>query len=165
MKRSIYFVVSCLLLTLIACQPAISPMAEEPTTTPEIFIPIDKVIPDYGIVLEGVHLQITGTTLSDQFPAGCTGTQPACTLAKDGFKILSVTFAPQDLPDGNMLAYKNLPSVNVVLEGGTAIPFSQSLYNNANRNLTIGFEVSVSAKTFELKWDDLVEIPLNVNAQ
>ena len=165
MKRSISFIITCSLLALTACQPAISPTIEEPTTTPEIFIPIDKAIPDYGIVLEGVHLKIAGTTLSDQFPEGCTGTQPACAQAKAGSKILSVTFAPYDLPEGNMLAYKNLPTVNVALEGGTTVPFSLSLYNNTNHNLTIGFEVPASAKTFGLKWADLTEIPLNVNAQ
>ncbi|MCL4528078.1 MAG: hypothetical protein M1282_01545 [Chloroflexi bacterium] len=163
MKYSILFTAVILILT--ACQPAILPTNETPTTTPEIFIPVDKAISDYGIVLEGVHLSIADTTLSDQFPAGCTGMQPACVQAGDGSKILSVTFVPRDLPDGNMLAYKNLPAVNVVLEGDTSIPFSQSLYNNANHNLTVGFEVPASAKTFGLKWGDLVEIPLSVNTQ
>ncbi len=163
MKHSIIFITIILVLT--ACQPKTLPNIEAPTTTPEIFIPMDKAIPDYGIVLEGVHLKIANTTLSDQFPAGCTGAQPACTQAKDGGKILSVTFAPRDLPEGNMLAYKNLPSVNVVLEGGTTVPFSLTLYNNANHNLTIGFEVPANAKTFGLKWSALTEIPLNVNIQ
>ena len=159
------FIITCSLLVLTACQPSIFPTKEAPTMTPEIFIPIDKAIPDYGIVLEGIHLKIAGTTLSDQFPAGCTGAQPACTQAKSGNKILAVTFAPRDLPEGNMLAYKNLPAVNAVLEGEVTIPFSLTLYDNASHNLTIGFEVHANAKTFGLKWADLTEIPLNVNAQ
>ncbi len=163
MKLSILFISFILILT--ACQPATQPIVETPTTTPEVFIPIDKAIPDYGIVLEGVHLKIEDTTLSDRFPAGCTGAQPVCTQAKEGSKILSVTFLPRDLPEGNMLAYKNLSAVYVVMEGGQTIPFSLNLYNNTNHNLTIGFKVPATAKTFGLKWADSTEIPLNVIAQ
>ncbi len=165
MKRSTYLAVAGIALALAACQPAVGSTTPEPTTTPEIYIPLDKAIPDFGIVLEGVHLQLAGTTLSGEFPAGCTGGVPACTRAKDGSQILSVKLAARDLPEGNMLAYKNLPAVSVALEGGTSIPFSLTLYDNASQNLTVGFEVPATAKTFGLKWGDLMEIPLNVESQ
>ncbi len=89
------------------------PLAVEVTPTPEIFIPLEKAIPDFGITLEGVHLDVTGASLDPSFPAGCTGEEPACYRAKDGFKILSVRLAPRDLPAGDMLAYKSLPPVSV----------------------------------------------------
>ncbi len=155
----------CVVLALVACQPAALATVEQPTTTPEVFIPLDKAIPDYGIVLEGVHLQVAGTTLSGEFPAGCTSGAPVCTQAAEGSRILSVTFAPRDLPEGNMLAYKSLPAVSAVLEGGATVPFSLTGYNNADHNLTLGFEVPAEARTFGLKWADLVEIPLNVHEQ
>lgn len=149
-------------MLLAACQPL---TASEATPTPEIFIPLDKAIPDYGITLEGVHLSIIDTMLSGEFPAGCTGAAPGCIQAKNGLRILSVTLAPRDLPDGNMLAYKNLPAVRVAMEGGSIVPFSLTQYNNANHNLTIGFEVPAEAKVFGLRWAELVEIPLHVDAQ
>ncbi len=161
MKHSIVLIMVCLALALAACGPAVA----EPTTTPEVFIPLDKAIPDAGIVLEGVHLRIAGSTLSREFPAGCTGAAPGCVQAKDGAQFLAVTFAPRDLPEGNMLAYKNLPAVNAAMEGGTRVPYSLTRYDNANANLTIGFEVPAEAKVFGLRWADLGEIPLNVEAQ
>jgi hypothetical protein len=64
-----------------------------------------------------------------------------------------------------MLAYKNLPAVSAVMEGGATVPFSLTGYNHTNHNLTLGFEVPAEARTFGLKWADLVEIPLNVDGQ
>ncbi len=161
MTRSNVLIMVCIALVLAACGPAVA----QPTTTPEVFIPLDKAIPDAGIVLEGVHLRIAGSTLSSEFPAGCTGAAPGCVQAKDGTRILAVTFAPRDLPEGNMLAYKNLPAVNVAMEGDGRVPFSLTQYNNANANLTVGFEVPSEARVFGLQWADLTEIPLNVEAQ
>ena len=165
MRHLIRFSIACLTLVLAACQAANLPSPEEPTTTPEVFIPLDKAIPEAAIVLEGVHLRIAGTTLGNEFPAGCSGGVPACTQAKPGTRILSVTFAPRDLPQGNMLAYKNLPTVKVAVDGETAVPFSLTRYDNANQNLTIGFEIPADAKTFGLQWGDLADIPLTVAAQ
>lgn len=161
MKGSMLFAIIFSALILAACGPAVA----QPTTTPEVFIPLDKAIPEAAIVLQGVHLQIAGATLSGEFPAGCTGAAPGCMQAKDGSRMLSVTFAPRDLPEGNMLEYKNLPAVSVAMEGGAPVPYSLTLYNNANDNLTIGFEVPAEAKVFGLRWGDLREIPLNVEAQ
>ncbi len=159
------FALAGLVLLSAACQPITVPTQEAPTTTPEVYIPLEKAIPDYGIVLEGVHLQIAGTSLSGEFPKGCTGGTPACTRAKDGDSILSVTFAPRDLPAGDMLAYKNLPAVSVAMEGGATVPYSLTLYDNTSANLTIGFEVPAAARTFGLHWADLPEIPLNGHSQ
>lgn len=154
-----------LILILTACQPATLTTPEPPTVTPEVYIPLDKAIPDYGIVLEGVHLQIARTILSGEFPAGCTGAAPACMQAKDGSRILSVTLAPRDLPEGSMLAYKNLPDVRVATDGGADVPVSLTQYSNTNAHLTIGFEVPASARTFALKWANLDGIPLTIQAE
>jgi len=164
MKRSFLLVLACAALALAACQAANPPGAEPPTTTPEIYIPIDRAIPDYGITLEGVHLQIAGSTLSEAFPPGCTGGAP-CTRANADSRILAVTFTPRDLPEGNMLAYKNMPDVRIALEGGGTVRYSLTLYDNASHSLTLGFQVPAEAKTFGLRWGDLVEIPINFETQ
>jgi hypothetical protein len=139
------------------------PPVNEVTPTPEVFIPLDKAIPDYGITLEGIHLDLAGAALDKSFPAGCAGEPPACTQSKNSFNLLSIRFAPRDLPEGQMLAYKGLPSVSVAMEGGASVPYTLSLYDNASRTLTLGFEVPETAAVFGLKWADLVEIPLDVN--
>jgi hypothetical protein len=132
------------------------------TPTPEVFIPLDEAIPDFGITLEGVHLDVAGAVLDKSFPAGCTGEPPACTPAQEGLHMLSVKFEPRDLPEGDMLAYKSLPSVSVTIEGGPSVSYSLSKYDNASHALTLGFEVPADANVFGLHWADLVEIPLNV---
>ncbi len=161
MNRVLIFAIASLALLLSACQAAIP----QPTPTPEVFIPLDKAIPDFGITLEGVHLSITDTTLSGEFPARCTGVAPACVPAKAGMKILAITLAPRDLPEGNMLSYKQLPNVHVAMEGGAEAPASLTRYSVADGQLTIGFEVPGEAKVFGLHWADLTEIPLRVEAQ
>ena len=138
------------------------PLLAETTPTPEVFIPLDKAIPDYGMTLEGVHLDVTGVVLDKSFPTGCTGEPPACTPAQEGLNMLSVTFEPRDLPEGDMLAYKSLPAVSVVMEGGASVSYSLTKYDNASHTLTLGFEVPSDVAVFGLHWDDLVEIPLNV---
>jgi hypothetical protein len=132
------------------------------TPTPEVFIPLDKAISDFGITLEGVHLDIVGAMLDRSFPAGCTGEPPACTPAQEGLNMLSVTFKPRDLPTGDMLAYKSLPSVSVAMEGGASASYSLTKYDNATHELTLGFEVPDNATVFGLHWADLVELPLIV---
>jgi hypothetical protein len=138
------------------------PPLPEVTPTPEIFIPLDEAIRDYGITLEDVHLDIASVALDKSFPVDCTGSEPACFQAKDGFNILSVTFTPRDLPAGEMLAYKSLPAVSVAMEGGVSVAYSFSTYENASAILALGFEVPESAAVFGLLWDELVEIPLNI---
>ena len=137
-------------------------MPPQATPTPEVFIPLDKAIPDFGITLESVHLDVSAAVLDKSFPAGCAGEPPACTPAQDGLNLLSVTFAPRDLPAGDMLAYKSLPPVSVAMEGGASASYSLYAYDNVTRALTLGFEVPDSASVFGLYWADLVEIPLNV---
>jgi hypothetical protein len=138
------------------------PPLSEITPIPEVFIPLDKAIPDYGITLEGVHLDVAGVVLDKSFPAGCTGDLPACTPAQKGLNMLSVTFEPRDLPEGDMLAYKSLPPVSVAMEGGTSVSYSLTKYDNTSYALTLGFEVPDDATVFGLHWADLVEIPLTV---
>ncbi|HSA99743.1 MAG TPA: hypothetical protein VLE49_03765 [Anaerolineales bacterium] len=138
------------------------PPIQEVTPTPEVFIPLDKAIPDHGITLDGVHLDIVNASLNKSFPAGCIGEAPACTQAQDGYNSLSVTFEPRDLPEGQTLAYKNLPAVNVAMEGGQAVSYSLYKYDNVTHTLTLGFEVPESATVFGLKWADRVEIPLKI---
>jgi len=138
------------------------PPLSEITPTPEVFIPLDKAIPDYGITLEGIHLDVASVVLDTSFPAGCTGEPPACTPAQEGFNMLSVTFEPRDLPEGDMLAYKSLPPVNVAMEGGTGASYSLTRYDNSSHALTLGFEVPGEAAVFRLHWADLAEIPLDV---
>jgi hypothetical protein len=139
------------------------PPLSQATPTPEVFIPLDKAIPDFGITLESVHLDLSSAVLAPSFPAGCSGEPPACRRAKDGFALLSVTFAPRDLPVGDMLAYKNLPAVSIALEDGTSVSYSVWRYDNESHALVIGFEVPAGAKAFGLHWADLAEIPLDVS--
>jgi hypothetical protein len=56
MKHWLPFATVCFALALTACQPMAPAVVEQNTTTPEVFIPLDKAIPDYGLTLEGVHL-------------------------------------------------------------------------------------------------------------
>ena len=137
-------------------------MPPQATPTPEVFIPLDKAIPDFGITLEGVHLDVAGSVLDKSFPAGCVGEPPACTTAQEGLDMLSVTFAPRDLSEGDMLAYKSLPPVSVAMEGGASVSYSLTKYDNTSHSLTLGFEVPAEAAVFGLHWADLVEIPLDV---
>jgi hypothetical protein len=161
MRRCLFLLALALALpALAACQPA----AEPPTPSPEVFIGINQAIPDFGITLQGVHLAIAGATLAGEFPAGCSAGS-SCVMAKPGFHMLTVTFAPRDLPQGDMLAYKQLPAVSVALEGGATIPQSARMYDNTSRQLSLGFEVPENAKTFGLRWADLTEIPLNVEVE
>jgi hypothetical protein len=145
-----------------AAQSGSIPLLTEMTPTPEAFIPLDKAIPDYGIILEGVHLDPRNARLSKSFPLGCTGGAPVCTQARAGYKMLSVTFSPRDLPQGQILAYKNLPLVRVVMEDKTSVAYSIYKYDNAAHTLSLGFEVPESAAVFGLKWADLTEIPLKI---
>ena len=138
------------------------PLVQESTPTPEVFIPLDKAIPDKGIRLEGVQLDIVNTTLASSFPPKCSGSAAACTQAPSGYKMLSVTIAARALPEGQMLPYKNLPTVSVAMEGKAPVRYSLTKYDNETRTLTLGFEVPESARVFGLKWADLAEIPLDV---
>jgi len=138
------------------------PPLSQATPTPEIFIPLDQAIGDYGIILEGVSLDLDGAELDRSFPAGCTGGEPACFQAKEGVAILSVRLKPRNLPAGEMLAYKSLPPVSVAMEGGESVSYAYSTYENTSGLLTLGFEVPSSASVFGLHWDGLVEIPLNL---
>ena len=155
------------LLAVAGCQPgsSLTPTLEAATPTPEIFIARTQAIPGEPIVLDGVELQVTGTVLSQSFPPGCSGKAPACSEAPDGQNILSVRFTPRDLPEGQFLAYKDLPEVQVVMEGGLHAASTLMTYDALAGNLTLGFEVPGDARVFGLKWAELAEIPLEITAQ
>ncbi len=114
------------------------------------------------VTLGGVHLKITSAILDRSFPVGCAGEAPACVQAESGNEILSVAFQPQDLPQGQMLAYKSLPAVSVVPGGGPGVLYSLFRYDNVSHVLTLGFEVPEEATSFGLKWGDLAELPLEI---
>jgi hypothetical protein len=100
--------------------------------------------------------------LDDHFPAGCSGTEPLCSAAPDGFWILAVTLAPVEAPTGDMLDYKNLPAgVQVNDEGGNHWSYNQHRFYAADtQHLTLGFEVSQESRVFGLQWPGAAEIPL-----
>ncbi len=116
--------------------------------------------PSQEVILEGVQLHVAAISLNKSFPADCTGAAPACMQAQPGNNILSVTFQPRDLPEGQMLAYKNLPVITVILRDGEVVKYSLSKYDNTAHTLTLGFEVPEGAADFRLKWADQEEIPL-----
>jgi hypothetical protein len=117
-----------------------------------------------SIVLEGVDLNIIGTGFNPSFPANCTGGAPVCYKAKDGYTFFSITLEPQNLPEGDMLAYKMLPKISLTIDGHeTALPTVQT-YENATDRLTLGFEVPEIANSFALQWADLYAIPLGLDA-
>lgn len=149
------------LLILMACQLPALTSTTLGTATPEVHIPIHEGIPDFGLVLGTIHMDIAGATVSNGFPAGCSGGAP-CTVAQAGSRILSVTFAPRDLPAGDMVPYKELPDVRAALEGGATVRYTMTLFDNASQTLTLGFPVPAEARTFGLRWGDLPEVPLNV---
>ncbi len=120
-------------------------------------------VPDTAITLEGVHLALGEIRLAEAFPAGCQDVPPACTQAQAGYRILSVSLTPVDLPAGQMLAYKQIPAGTAVLsDTGDAAPNSFSRYDNATGTLTLGFEVPAPAKVFVLRWGTLAPIPLTL---
>jgi hypothetical protein len=61
---------------------------------------------------------------------------------------------------GQFLAYKKLPEVKVLMEGGLQAASTLMTYDPLTGNLTLGFEVPADARVFGLKWAELAEIPL-----
>jgi hypothetical protein len=76
--------------------------------------------------------------------------------------MLSLECEPHDLPAGDMLAYKSLPSVSVAMDGGPSVPYSRATFDNATHALTLGLEVPDGAAAFGLQRANLVEIPLDL---
>jgi hypothetical protein len=162
MKRTTYctlFVLTVLGLVISGCggqdRAPLAPTRQAPTPT----VPAVQGI----VVLSGVHLNVTRVLLDRNFPAGCVGSPPACTTAQDGYWFLSVFLVPVDLPEGQMLAYKNIPAeVAVESNSGGKVPPSNRQYDNATRNLILGFQVPVSAAEFMLQWPGGNTIALTV---
>ena len=115
------------------------------------------------VAIENIHLDIVKVLLDHSFPAGCTDKPPACTTAQGGYQILSVFLVPIDLPESQMLLYKNtLGEVTVEINTGEIIPLTVQMYNNATRNLTIGFEVPDGAAGFILHWPGSDAVALTI---
>ncbi len=143
--------------------PAVTQVIQEITPTPEAFIPLKRAIPYY--TLSDAKIVLDESLLTTAFPAGCSGQPPACTAAKEGYQYVSVSFKPLDLPEGQMLPYKSVPtSVAVKDETGNIYPFSLRLYDNTLRVLRLGFEVPAAASSFTLQWPGEEDTLLNVTA-
>jgi hypothetical protein len=116
-----------------------------------------------SVVLNGARLHVTTAQLDRSFPPGCTGTPPACIPAQDGHQFLAILFVPVDLPEGQVVAYKQIPS-EVVVEssaGETSGP-AERKYDAATRNLLLGFQVPAAATGYTLHWPGSEAIALNV---
>ena len=121
------------------------------------------LVSDTAITLDGVHLDLGDSRLAEAFPAGCQDLPPVCTQAQAGYRILSVSLTPVDLPAGQMLAYKQIPAGTAVLDDtGGAAPNGFSRYDNATGTLTLGFEVPATAKVFVPRWGTLALMPLTL---
>jgi hypothetical protein len=171
-------ILSCwllLFLGLSACQPsptaspavepsATTPASEEITPTPEIYIPLKQAVP--YLELDHVKIIVGDAVMSDTFPAGCSGQPPACTTVKDGYHIVSVSFKPLDLPEGEMVPYKNVPdTAGIKDETGSVYPYTLRAYDASSRILTLGFEVPATASSFSLQWPGSNDTQLNVGVQ
>jgi hypothetical protein len=110
----------------------------------------------YKLVVDNVVVDTT-------FPAGCTGEPPACTTAKPGKEIVSVTFVPTNLTEGKMLPYKKLPAVKVTNDKGKSYSKTLYTYNAENNNLTLGFVVPDTSKSFKLVWPGNSKIKLKLS--
>jgi hypothetical protein len=97
-------------------------------------------------------LVVDKVVVDKTFPAGCTGEPPACTTAKPGKEIVSITFVPTNLAEGKMLPYKKQPTVKITNDKGKSYSRTLYTYNAENNNLTLGFVVPETSKSFKLTW-------------
>ncbi len=160
MKRIGFFI---LLVALIAvglstgCQANAAPQEEQMPAGQSTPPTIDLV----NVMLNNVHLEVSASGLAATFPSGCSGQEPECFRAKPGMKLLGIEFVPSDLPQGDMLAYKDLPAeIAVRDDSGAEAGVSYKIYNVTTRILTLAFEVSQSAQGFTLLWPGSNPIPL-----
>ena len=123
---------------------------ENPTAakTPEAGTTAKKQTVKFG----SYKLEITSVVVDKSFPAGCTGEPPACTTAKPGKEIVSVTFVPVNLAEGKELPYKNIKGVKIANDKGKAYSKTLATYDAETNNLTLGFVVPDTSKSFKLKW-------------
>jgi hypothetical protein len=142
--------------TTIAAATQVSEQAvdtPEPVPTPK---PQTVKWGSYKLVIDNVVVDKT-------FPAGCTGEPPACTTAKAGKEIVSVTFVPVNLAEGKMLPYKKLPAVKITNDKGKSYSKTLYTYNAENNNLTLGFVVPDTSKSFKLKWPNNSTLKLKLS--
>ncbi len=153
MKRIDFFLI--LLATVIIVSPLTSCQVNETQTPQEERMPTGKptTIDLVNVMLNNTHLQVSASGLATTFPPGCKGQEPECFQAKEGKTLLGIRLIPSDLPQGDMLDYKNLPKEIAVREDtGMEAGISYRIYDVTTRILTLAFEVSGSATTFTLLW-------------
>ncbi len=149
-----------LMLLLNSCQSAFTqtPKAETPPaalSTPQTYELVN-------VMLKNIHLQVSASGLARSFPAGCTGQPPACNLAGLDKNLLIVEFNPTDLPQGDMLPYKEIPQgVGVRDNTGAISVVAYKSYNLTTRTLTLAFEVAKTADSLSLIWPGMDDIPLH----
>jgi hypothetical protein len=116
-----------------------------------------------SVVLNGARLNVTQAQLASGFPPGCAGAPPACITAQDGYRFLAILLVPVDLPEGQVVAYKQIPAEVVVKSdtGETSAP-TERKYDNATRNLLLGFQVPAAATGYTLQWPGSEAIALTV---
>jgi len=163
MKRSIFSILFLLAIStalfISGCQVAANqtPQAEITPAGQITAQTIDLV----NVTLLNYHLQVSASGLAETFPPGCTGQPPACNRASQGKNLLRIEFNPVDLPQGDMLPYKDLPQGVAVRDNtGTGAGVSYKTYNVTTRTLTLAFEVSKTASSFSLIWPGTNPIPL-----
>lgn len=114
-----------------------------------------------NVMLKNIHLQVSASGLARTFPSGCTGQPPACNLAGLDKNLLIIEFNPTDLPQGDMLPYKELPQgVGVRDNTGAVSLLAYKSYNLTTRTLTLAFEVAKTADFLSLIWPGMDDIPL-----
>ncbi len=163
MKRIDYFLV--LLVAFFIMQPLAGCQVFEAQPTQEGVLPTAQATPPtidlVNVTLNNIHLEVAASGLAPTFPAGCTGEEPACYRAKEGMTLLGIQFIPSDLPQGDMLNYKELPEEIAVRDStGAEAGVSYRTYDVTTRILTLAFEVSKSAGTFTLVWPGTNPIPI-----
>ncbi len=161
MKRIDFFLILVLALIvaglLPSCQVNAAPQEAQAPTSQSTPPTIDLV----NVLLKNIHLQVSASGLATTFPPGCTGQEPECFRAKPGMTLLGIEFVPSDLPQGDMLAYKELPAeIAVRDDSGAAAGVSYKIYNATTRILTLAFEVSKTATSFNLLWPGTSPIPI-----
>ncbi len=163
MKHIDFFLI--LLVALVIVLPLNGCQVNEGQPLQEVHTPSGQstlpTVNQVNVLLGNVHLQVSASGLAATFPPACTGQDPECFHAKEGMTFLAIELNPSDLPQGDMLDYKNLPAEIAVRDDtAAAAGVSYRIYKVTTRTLTLAFEVSRSAKNFSLLWPGSNPIPL-----
>ncbi len=155
------FTVGMVILAMLlnGCQSALTPAPNaEITPTGQTTPPAYDLV---NVMLKNIHLQVSASGLARTFPPGCTGQPPACNFVGLDKNLLIIELNPTDLPQGDMLPYKELPQgVGVQDNRGAISVVSYKSYDLTTRTLTLAFEVSKAAASYSLLWPGMDLIPL-----